>query len=217
MIGWTKVLIVVLLVRFFVIHPFRIPSGSMQSTLLVGDFLLANKFIYGLKIPWTSHWFCRFVDPKRGDIIVFRYPLEKKDFIKRCIAVGGDVVEIRQKKVYVNGEELVEPYANISDPRTYSGLNYEGDYQRSWESGKFLRYRHVRDNFGPVTIPEEHLFMLGDNRDNSSDSRFWGPLPVDQIKGKAMIIYFSYEPPWYSIFRNAAKNVRWSRIGDIIR
>jgi signal peptidase I len=211
------VLLVVFLVRFFVIHPFRIPSGSMQETLLIGDFLLASKFIYGLKIPWTSHWFCRFTDPKRGDIIVFRFRLEGKDFVKRCIAVGGEIVEIREKRVYVNGEELVEPYVILSDTRAYPGLNYAGDYQKSWESGRFLRSPYVRDNFGPVEVPEDHLFMLGDNRDNSSDSRFWGPLPIDQIKGKAMIVYFSYKPPWYNIFKNAAKNVRWSRIGDIIR
>ncbi len=215
--GWAKVIAIVLLIRFFVIHPFRIPSGSMENTLLIGDFLLANKFIYGLKVPWTNRWICRFKDPKRGDIIVFRYPLEGKDFIKRCIAVEGDVVEIKNKKVYVNGTRLVETYVEHSDRRTYPALKREKDYQRAWEDRHFLRLPYARDNFGPVTIPEDHLFMLGDNRDNSSDSRFWGPLHTNRIKGKAMVIYFSYKPPWYSVFKNIVKNVRWKRIGDLIR
>lgn len=215
--GWTKVIVVVLLIRFFVIHPFRIPSGSMQDTLLIGDFLIANKFIYGLKVPWTNSWLFRFVNPKREDIIVFRYPFERKDFIKRCIAVEGDVVEIKDKKVYVNGKQLVEPYIKYTDSRPYPPLNYRGNYQKAWERGDFLRLPYVRDNFGPVTVPKNHLFMLGDNRDNSSDSRFWGPLDIKYIKGKAMIIYFSYIPPWYNVFKNIVKNVRWKRIGDLIR
>jgi len=215
--GWAKVIAIVLLIRFFVIHPFRIPSGSMQDTLLIGDFLLANKFIYGLKIPWTSHWLFRLKEPKSGDIIVFRYPFDRKDFIKRCIAVEGDIVEIRDKKVYVNGKHLLEPYTKHTDSRSYPPLNYEGDYQKAWERGDFLRLPYARDNFGPVKVPESHLFMLGDNRDNSSDSRFWGPLDMKYLKGKAMIIYFSYTPPWYGVFKNIVKNVRWKRIGDLIR
>lgn len=215
--GWAKVIAVVLLIRFFVIHPFRIPSGSMENTLLIGDFLLANKFVYGLKIPWTGNWLCRFSDPKAGDIIVFRYPFERKDFIKRCIAVEGDVVEMRDKKVYVNGEELVEPYVKHTDTRCYPGVNYKGDFERDWARGNFLRIPYVRDNFGPVRIRENHIFMLGDNRDNSSDSRFWGPLDIRYVKGKAMIIYFSYSPPWYNVLKNLVKNVRWTRIGDLIK
>jgi signal peptidase I len=215
--GWTKVVVVVLLIRFFVIHPFRIPSGSMQETLLIGDFLLANKFIYGLKVPWTSRWMFRFKDPQRGDIIVFRYPFEQKDFIKRCIAIEGDVVEIKDKSVYVNGERLTEPYVKYTDSKSYPAVDYAGNYQRAWMRGDFLRLPYARDNFGPVKVPEDHLFMLGDNRDNSSDSRFWGPLHIKHIKGKAMVIYFSYEPPWYNVLKNVIKNVRWKRIGDLIR
>ena len=215
--GWAKVVVAVLLIRFFVIHPFRIPSGSMEDTLLIGDFLLANKFIYGLKIPWTERWLCRFKDPQRGDIIVFRYPFERKDFIKRCVAVEGDVVEIRDKKVHVNGELVTERYTKYTDSKFYPAINYEGNYERAWMRGDFLRVPYARDNFGPVKIPEDHLFMLGDNRDNSSDSRFWGPLHINHIKGKAMVIYFSYVPPWYNVLKNVITNVRWRRIGDLIR
>ena len=215
--SWAKVITLVLVIRFFVIHPFHIPSGSMEDTLFDGDFLFASKFIYGLKIPWTNHWMCRFKSPKRGDIIIFRYPLGGKDLIKRCIAVEGDVVEIRDKNVYVNGEGLVEPYVKHLDAKSYRAFKYEGNYQRAWEERNFLNVPYVRDNFGPVRVPRNHLFMLGDNRDNSSDSRFWGPVDMGLVKGMAMVIWFSYHPPWYRIFRNPVTNIRWRRIGDLIR
>ncbi len=178
-------LVLALLTRATVVQAFRIPTTSMEDTLLRGDFLLANKFIYGAKIPFTDIRLPKIREPKRGDIIVFRHPTEKKDFIKRCIGVPGDTIEIRNDIVYVNGKPLDEPYKKLDGlPRASS-------------------------NFGPIVVPEGHLFMLGDNRHNSYDSREWGPLDMKYIKGKAMVIYFS----WDSI-RHIP---RWKRIGKIIR
>ena len=171
-IGWALVLTFVL--RGFVIQAFRIPSESMVPTLLVGDFLFVNKFEYGPKIPFTHIRLPGIRAPRRGDVIVFQWPQNpSKDFIKRCIATGGETVEVRDKRVIVNGDTLREPYAVHSD----AGLHPAGfDY---------------RDNFGPYTVRPGELFMMGDNRDNSNDSRFWGPVKMDLVKGRAMFIYFS--------------------------
>ena len=170
-------LVLTFFLRAFVIQAFRIPSESMLDTLLVGDFLFVNKFEYGPKIPFTH---IRFHipginrDPKRGDVIVFQYPNNpSQDYIKRCIATGGQTVEVRDKHVIVDGDTLSEPYAIHIDP-TIRPAGY--DY---------------RDNFGPITVPRGELFMMGDNRDNSNDSRFWGTVKMDYVKGRAMFIYFS--------------------------
>ena len=164
--------VITLVIRAFVVQAFRIPSESMEPTLLVGDFLFANKFLYGAQIPYTDFRLPKVRDPKPGDIIVFRYPQDpSQDFIKRCVAVENQVVEIRNKHLYVDGKPVEEDYAIFADER----------------------YSPWRDNFGPYRVPPGHIFMLGDNRDNSQDSRFWGPLDVDLIKGKAMIIYWSWD------------------------
>lgn len=169
----------------FVIKTFFIPSGSMEDTLLVGDFLLANKFLYGAQVPFTSLRLPAIRDPRRGDIIVFRAPHQDKDFIKRCVAVGGDTVELRDNKLLVNGEGVEEAYVVLKG-RTPAVAN-----------------------FGPLTVPQGYLFMLGDNRNNSQDSRFWGPLDEKLIKGKAMVLYLSWDKD--------RSRPRFSRIGDIIR
>jgi signal peptidase I len=167
--------VLTLFVRAFVIQAFRIPTGSMMDTLLVGDFLFVNKFIYGARVPLTDVRLPGLRDPKPGDIIVFKYPGDlKRDFIKRCIAVGGQTVEIRDKVVYVDGVARDEPYVIRSDPRI------------------FPKEISARDNMDPLYVPEGYLFMMGDNRDNSSDSRFWGPLDLRLVKGKAMILYWSW-------------------------
>jgi signal peptidase I len=170
---WAKSLVIALLLalltRATVVQAFRIPTSSMEETLLVGDFLLVNKFLYGSKIPFTNVRLPKIREPKIGDIIVFRHPTEGKDFIKRCIGLAGDRVEIRDDVVYVNGESLDEPY------RLLHG------------------YGGSMSNFGPVVVPQGHLFMMGDNRHNSYDSRSWGPLDMRYIKGKAMVIYFSWD------------------------
>ncbi len=169
-------LILALIIRAYVVQAFKIPSGSMKPTLLVGDHILVLKFIYGTKLPFTDKRVLVFTEPKRGDIIVFRFPKDRsRDFIKRVIGVGGDVVEERNKVVYVNGKPLNEPYVQHTD-NDIRPLS-----------------RDVRDNFGPVYVPEGKLFVMGDNRDQSYDSRYWGFVDIKDVKGKAFIIYWSWD------------------------
>jgi len=186
---WALVLTAVL--RAFVIQAFRIPSESMRDTLLVGDFLFVNKFEYGPKIPFTHVRLPGLHAPRRGDVIVFQFPQDpSKDFIKRCVATGGETVEIKEKQVYVNGRALDEPYVRHTDPNIRpAGFDF-------------------RDNFGPFTVPKGEMFMMGDNRDNSNDSRYWGTLPMDLVKGRAMFLYWSWDPD-----RNWP---RWARLLNII-
>ncbi len=177
-------LIIALFVRTFIVQAFRIPSGSMIPTLLVGDHILVNKFIY------------HFKDPQHGDVVVFRFPLDKKkDYIKRIIGVPGDKIEIRDKVVYRNGKALKEPYVIHEDKRILPAA-----FQ-------------PRDNFGPVVVPPNSYFMMGDNRDSSYDSRFWGFVKRKALIGKAFIIYFS----WNFHGKNPLKWVRWNRIGRRVR
>ncbi|MFO7930972.1 MAG: signal peptidase I [Thermodesulfobacteriota bacterium] len=180
-----------LFIRAFVVQAFKIPSGSMEPTLQVGDHILVNKFIYGVRLPVTNTTIIPVSEPERGDIIVFEYPVEPdKDFIKRVVAVPGDVVEIRNKEVYVNGKR--------ADNYT---VKHNGD-------GMIPASENKRDNFGPVTVPEGGYFVLGDNRDNSYDSRFWGFVQESAIKGEAFIIYWSWDKEDFG--------VRWGRIGKIL-
>jgi len=184
--------ILALFIRSFIVQAFKIPSGSMQNTLLVGDYILVNKFIYGLKIPFTDVTVIPIKEPKRGDIVVFKFPEDpSKDFIKRVVAVGGDSVAIQNKKLYVNGELQENQFAIHSDPHIYPpGFQF-------------------RDNFGPIKVPEGKLFVMGDNRDESNDSRFWGFVDVSALKGKAFLIYWSWDKEDF--------DVRWGRLGHLIR
>jgi signal peptidase I len=168
--------VLTLVLRVFVVQAFRIPSESMLNTLLVGDFLFVNKFEYGAKIPFTR-WRLPGIDqPRRGDVIVFQYPEDpRKDYIKRCVATGGETVEMRDKALFVNGEAVDEPYVIHKQPQILPG--------------EF----NPRDNFGPVLVPARQLFMMGDNRDHSSDSRYWGPVDFELVKGRAMFIYWSWD------------------------
>ena len=188
--------ILTIVIRGLVIQAFRIPTGSMEDTLLVGDFLFVNKMVYGseIDIGWSGnriiyYRFPSIRDPKPGDVIVFRYPDDPaRDFIKRCVAVEGQTVEIRDKVLYVNGVAPEEPHAVHKDPRVLPGET------------------SPRDNFGPYVVPQGHLFMLGDNRDNSHDSRFWGALPRSLVKGKSMFLYWSWDqerrlPRWNRLLR----------------
>lgn len=184
-------ILIALFIRTFIVQAFKIPSGSMKETLLVGDHILVNKFIYGVKIPFLRKTIVPVNDPQRGDIVVFIYPMDRsKDFIKRVIAVGGDTIEIRDKRIYINGE----PYQDG-----------HGCYQDNLIIPRSIQ---PRDNFGPVTVPEGSLFVMGDNRDQSLDSRFWGFVELKDVLGKAFIIYFSWDPDTH--------NIRWSRFGDIL-
>ena len=191
------------IIMYAVVQAFKIPSGSMRMTFLEGDHLFVNKFIYGVPIPLTHKRIHALRAVRQGDIVIFRFPSEDpqntyygKDFIKRVIGLPGDTVEIRQKNVIVNGKALNEPYAQHLDPNIYPPVFSmgRGELQRQWESGDFARVagQNLRDNFGPVTIPRGHYFMMGDNRDFSFDSRFWGPLPESYIKGKAWLRYWPF-------------------------
>ena len=183
--------ILALFIRTFVVQAFKIPSGSMKDTLLIGDHILVNKFIYGIKIPFTEKTLIPISRPDRGDIVVFRYPEDpSKDFIKRVVGVTGDVIEVKHKKVFVNHKLVEGPYIKHIDPREYP------------------RHFSHRDNFGPVTVPEDSIFVMGDNRDNSHDSRFWGFVSLPALKGKAFIIYWSWN--------KETTGVRWNRLGHLL-
>ncbi|MGB7573954.1 MAG: signal peptidase I [Thermodesulfobacteriota bacterium] len=187
--------LIALFIRAFVVQAFEIPSSSMEPTLLIGDYLLINKFTYGIKIPYTDFKFFQFKKPRRGDVIVFIFPLDpSKDFIKRVIGIEGEKVEIIHNKIYINDRLIDDPWGHFVTnqiPRSY--------LQRM-------------ENFGPVVVPKDSLFVLGDNRDNSEDSRFWGFLNVNAVLGKALIFYFS----WDQNAENLFDKVRWSRIGKLI-
>ncbi len=195
-------LILAIIIRTFIIQPFKIPSGSMEDTLLIGDQLLAVKFLYGIKIPFSDKHILKIRDPKPGDIIVFKYPEDpSKPFIKRCIATGGQKVEIRDKVVYVDGkDEHLPEYAKFIDPNIISNVIAIPQQIRN------------RDNLQEFAVPENSFFMMGDNRDNSNDSRFWGFVPYKNISGKAFLLYWSWD-------KNAPffKKIRWSRLFHLIR
>jgi signal peptidase I len=184
-------IILALFIRTFVVQAFKIPSGSMEDTLLIGDHILVNKFIYGIKAPFLRKTIIPIKDPQRGDIIVFEFPEDpSKDFIKRVIGLPGDVVEIRNKKVFVNGEPVKNSHAIFKDAKIYPTSI------------------PPRDNDGPITVPKHKLFVMGDNRDFSYDSRFWGFVDLVAVKGKAFIIYWSWDKDKFG--------VRWNRLGHVL-
>lgn len=181
-------LLLAIFIRTFVVQAFKIPSGSMIPTLLVGDHILVNKFTYGVKNPFTGNTWIAINEPHRHDIVVFKFPKNpSQDFIKRVVGVAGDRIEILDKKVYVNGELFDEPHA----------VNYKQEILPS-----------ARDNFGPITVPPNNLFVMGDNRDNSHDSRFWGFVDLKAVKGEAFMIYWSWDREEFA--------VRWKRLANII-
>ena len=172
--------ILALFVRTWVVQAFKIPTGSMENNLLIGDHLLVNKFVFG-PTPLAIGRAVLPVRPiHRGDILVFKYPEEPdRDFIKRVIGLPGETIELKNKKIYVNNQPLDEPYVHFLTPPS-------SDYQE-------VTSYDLRERFGPVTVPADKYFVMGDNRDNSQDSRYWGFLPRDYVKGRALIIYWSYE------------------------
>ena len=192
-------LILALLIRTFIIQAFKIPSGSMENTLLIGDHILVSKFSYGTHIPNEIPFInTKLFDdivlfskvPERGDIIVFKFPKdETRDFIKRVIGLPGDLLEVRRQKVYINNKSYEDTHARHTDSPSDSSLV-------------------PRDDFGPILVPDDHVFVMGDNRENSQDSRYWGYLNVKKIRGKALIIYWSWDriKSW----------VRFERFGKIL-
>lgn len=217
------IVIVVSLIRVFLVQAFNIPSGSMKPTLLVGDFILVNKLVYGdwtFGIPFTSIDFYtyknRLVKPDRGDVIVFKYPENPKiDFIKRIIAVPGDIVEVKNDIVYINGKPLPKEKDGIYSEHGENVQIYKECTIRKYHNNQKYCYKTMEiyegegKDFGPIKVPEGHYFVMGDNRDNSRDSRFWGFVPDDYIIGRAFVIYFSidFEKPM----------IRFNRIGKIIQ
>jgi signal peptidase I len=186
-------LILALFIRTFVVQAFKIPSGSMIQNLLIGDHILVNKFIYGVRNPLNRNLWINGKELQRGDIVVFIYPVDRdKDFIKRVVGLPGDTVQIVDKKVYVNGKNVPDaPGVQHTDPHILAGSP-----------------KQPRDNMEPVTVPEGHIFVMGDNRDQSYDSRFWGFVPIKDIKGKAFMIYWSWDSNRFL--------PRFWRMGDII-
>jgi len=196
------ILIAVLLalfIRTFIIQAFKIPSGSMLPTLQIGDHLLVSKFIYGIKMPFTGSTLIPISDPKPNDIVVFEFPKNPElDYIKRVIAVAGDIVEIRDKKIFINGKPFDDRHGVFKDPLIHPAS------------------LDPRDNFGPTTVPAGKIFTMGDNRDNSFDGRFWGFVDLKAIRGKAWVIYWSWDvqAPLFSLDR--LRSIRWSRLGDTV-
>jgi signal peptidase I len=185
-------LLLALFIRTFIVQAFKIPSGSMIPTLQIGDHILVNKLAYGIRVPLWGHYLVDFGKIQRGDVIVFIFPEDRsKDFIKRVVGVAGDAVEIRGKKIYINGQQVEDPYAH-----------FEGDDPQNILPAS-------RDDYGPTKVPENHLFVMGDNRDRSYDSRFWGFVNLDDVRGKAFLIYWSWD--------GGDRWVRWERLASLIR
>ena len=181
-------LLLALVIRTFVVQAFKIPSESMVKTLLVGDHLLASKFSYGIKIPFTHTYIYKGEDPVKGDIIIFEYPNDPSvDYIKRIVGTPGDTIEVRNKQLFRNGEAVKESFIRFTEPD---------------------RIQPVRDNFGPVTVPADKYFVMGDNRDNSMDSRFWGFVDRSAIRAKAWRIYWSW---------GGLGDIRWDRLGKAVQ
>lgn len=189
--GIIAAVLIALLITTFIVKMYKIPSRSMVPTLLVGDQLVVNKFIYGIKIPYFRNTILSITDPQRGDIVVFIYPQDRSlDFIKRVIGTGGDKIEIKDKKIFINGKVFTDNIGIYSDKMIYPAS------------------LQPRDNFGPVTVPKGSLFVMGDNRDESMDSRFWGFVDLKDVQGKAFIIYWSWNPD--------EQNIRWQRLGKLL-
>lgn len=184
-------IVLALIIRQFIISTYVIPTGSMLDTIQLGDQIIANKFIYGLRMPFNNATIIPISEPKRGDIVVFKPPHKDVDYIKRVVGIAGDTIVIKNKKLFVNGKEVKKGYERFSDSRV------------------FPSYLQPRDNYGPFKVPENSLFMMGDNRDNSDDSRYWGTVSLDNVKGKAMIIYWSWDK------RN--KRIRFERLLKLMK
>lgn len=218
---WTRTLAVAFVlflgVRTFVVEAFRIPTSSMENTLLVGDFLLVNKAVFGAEIPGTHLRIPAFTEPHRNDVVVFVPPHEPhKNYVKRLVGVPGDTLEMRDKVLFRNGIAVAEPHVRHVDDAGDAVHPAMG-----WQSNHLIAraaraYHPTRDTWGPLVVPEDRFFMLGDNRDNSEDSRYWGFVPREAIRGRPWFVYYSFDAsiaealPWL-------RSVRWNRLGETIR
>ena len=219
---WTRSILIAfvlfLAVRTFLVEAFKIPTSSMEGTLLVGDFLLVNKMVYGAEVPGTSVRIPAVDEPSHGDVIVFNPPHEpRKNYVKRVVGLPGDTLRMRQKVLYRNGVAVDEPYAVHMDragsDARHPSMRWQLDHLT--DVRVYRRYSPTRDNWGPLVVPDHKLFVLGDNRDNSEDSRYWGFVDRDAVKGRPWMVYYSFDPgapdraPWLN-------SVRWDRIGGLI-
>ena len=193
--------ILALFVRTFVVQAFKIPTGSMENNLLIGDHLLVNKFVFAPTLTGVENTLLPIDPIRRGDILVFKYPEDpERDFIKRVIGLPGETLELRNKRVFINGMQIDEPYVHFLFPPS-DGKPGDADFTDF----------DLRTTYGPVTVPPDMFFMMGDNRDNSQDSRYWGFMPRSYVKGKALFVYFSFgesSPGLGGMF----SNIRWGRL-----
>jgi signal peptidase I len=206
-------LILFMAFRTFVLEPFTIPTASMEGTILVGDFLLVNKAVYGAEIPGTPVRLPALHEPVLGEVVVFTPPHDpEKNYVKRLVGVGGDVLEMREKVLYRNGEPLEEPYVQHLDGRGdafHPRMRWQRGYLADGADGG--GYRPSRDNWGPILVPPGRLFVLGDNRDNSEDSRYWGFVTRESLRGRPWRVYYSSDTTGGSGF-DWLREVRWDRI-----
>ena len=210
-------LVLFVVVRTFLVDAFKIPTSSMENTLLVGDFLLVNKAVYGAEIPGTALKLPALAEPGRGDVVVFHPPHEpRKNYVKRVVGLPGDTLQMRDKAVFLNGRPLEEPYAVYIDRQgdaVHPDMNWQSHHLIA---GPTPEYHPTRDNWGPIVVPDDGFFVLGDNRDNSEDSRYWGFVPRESIRGRPWFVYYSFDARAEETLA-WLRDVRWSRIGSPIR
>jgi signal peptidase I len=217
---WAKIitvsLVMFVLIKTFVMEAFKIPSGSMERTLLVGDFLLVNKLVYGAEVPLVNRRLPALRTPRRGDVIVFEWPKDRtKNFVKRLVGLAGDTLAMRDGILIRNGVALAEAYVTHSDPETdpvWEEFRWQSDFLVR-TAGAAVAYHPSRNNWGPLIVPQEHYFVLGDNRDNSLDSRYWGFVPDSLLRGRPEVVYFSFAADSTDDFAWLT-HVRWMRLGE---
>lgn len=217
---WAKsfqvAILVFLFVRAFIVEAFKIPSGSMERTLLVGDFLLVNKLVYGAEVPFTNRRLPAFREPRLGDVVVFQWPQDPtKNFVKRLVGMPGDTLAMENGTLIRNGRVVRESYVVHTDP----GMDPSGEEFR-WQRNHLVRtaeaqvgYHPSRNNWGPIVVTPRHYFMLGDNRDNSLDSRYWGFVPDSLVRGRPLVVYYSFQPD-SGVHTAWLSRVRWHRLGS---
>ena len=217
---WAKIFTISVVLFFgiktFLVEAFKIPSGSMERTLLVGDFLLVNKVVYGAELPLVSKRLPGLRRPTRGDVIVFEWPKDRsKNFVKRLVGLPGDTLAMRDGILIRNGVALAEPYVSHSDPEAdpvWEEFRWQSNFLVK-TAGAAVAYHPSRNNWGPLVVPEAQYFVLGDNRDNSLDSRYWGFVPDSLLRGRPEVVYFSFAPDSSNDFAWLA-HVRWTRLGE---
>ena len=221
---WTKIfqmsILLFLLIRTFLVEAFKIPSGSMENTLQVGDFLLVNKLVYGAEVPFTHKRLPRLREPSDGDVIVFEWPEDQtKNFVKRLVGVPGDTLEMRDGTLIRNDTALSERYVEHTEPDmdpAPEDFRWQRDYLVKTAAAA-SGYHPSRNNWGPLVVPKGNYFVLGDNRDNSLDSRYWGFVPDSLLKGRTFVIYYSYSPDSADHSFAWLTHIRWTRLGERIR